>query len=175
MCRELIAVRQRTDLRGNTYLAAIELAHRADAGGTVRNMAYTLLATKIHACRRTAFRVIARLLEAKIIRCVQRRLGRAWWAINTYQFTIPYQCPKPARLSSGDRSSALDKSSAMLPHTPRHAGALALGDEIRALTRGMVWLTPGTDLYRAHEERLVRLQALRHGGGGEETASGTAR
>src|SRR5262245_56024304 len=61
------ALRHQTQLRGNTFLIATELAHRMNHSGYGR-VSYQFLAWKAHCCRQTAITQIAKLLHLGLIR-----------------------------------------------------------------------------------------------------------
>ena len=138
------ALRQLPQLKGSSFLAAVELAHRANGHSGIAYVSYSYLASKTHQSRRTAIRQVNRLIGLGIIKCQRFWRPNKKWGVNRYQFVIPWH--KPAQKGIGDTVS---------PKFPvRHAqdeeekyGTL---DGIEnAKNRGREWLTPGSLAWHA--------------------------
>jgi len=158
----ITAIRQRRDLKESLLHTAQELAHRASIYGIVQFTSYSYLAEKSHCSTRTAIRHIQRLEEAKIIRKTVRRIaGKGKLCeINHYAFLISWD----KRVVKGGS----DKTSRNLPNPGREKETSVreeLENQRKAIRLGFV--TPGSAVWEAAQEKIVYLEGLLAGGGGE--------
>jgi hypothetical protein len=148
----LAALRTQTQLQGNTFLIATELAHRMNGSGYGR-VSYQFLAWKAHCSRRTAFRQIARLLEMGLISktVIRTREGYAW---NLYQYRGPrVHSASPPVTTHGDSLSAT------LPDPEREKDT-ALRQDLERQKKGLRFWTPGSAQWTKTCEDIARLDAL---------------
>ena len=137
------ALRQLPQLKGSTFLAAVELAHRANGHSGIAYVSYSYLASKTHQSRRTAIRQVHRLIGLGIIKC-QRFWGpNKKWGVNRYQFVIRWDKPGTAHPFNGD------KVSPRFPVRQEEEKYGTLDGIKRAKNRGRDWLTPGSLAWHA--------------------------
>ena len=154
----LAALRTQSQLKGNTFLVATEIAHRMNRSGYVR-MAYEYIALKAHCCKRTAISQVARL-------CTEHRLFRKYVfhtkhgnAINLYQYRGPivHRASPPVTTHGATVAS-------MLPE-PQREKELSLRQEIETLKKGLrFYASPTSEGYLSSLEILTRLEGLIHTG-----------
>ena len=86
--RIIAALRQNTQLKGNTFLIATELAHRMNSRGCVR-VSYQFLAWKAHCCKKTAMTHVQKLLTIGLFtkHVTRTYYGYDW---NRYAYTGPW-------------------------------------------------------------------------------------
>jgi hypothetical protein len=151
----LADLRHQTQLHGNTFLIATELAHRMNDAGVGR-VSYQFLAWKAHCCLRTAVSQVARLIDKHRLFRKQRFRTAHGNAINLYQYIGPRlsRAFPPATTHSATVAKTLPQ-----PKTAE-AKESALRDEIAQLRAGMCKWTEGTIPYEACLERLRYLEAL---------------
>ena len=150
----IAALRHQPQLRGNTFLIAVELAHRLNSSGYGR-VSYHYLAWKAHCCRQTAITHIARLLELGLIRktVIRTRAGYAW---NHYQYIGPRtQTAAPPVTAHGQKGGSTlpdpgrEKDTALRVDLERQKKALRLG-----------LMTEGSNAWHKTCEEIARLEAL---------------
>jgi DNA-binding transcriptional ArsR family regulator len=187
MAKALIkAIRQDRDLWGTTYTAAIELAAMVDDDTEIAETDYEKLARKMRRSVRTAQRHIKKLVEAGKVQILPNLLmrtlenGKVLYrkAKNRYVFLIPWR-RNPAQKGMYDRPSFFgpmrDKMAKFLPRkrseklfSSRRKTAIALGEEIKNLEKGLRMLTPGSIAYEASAEKLAHLKNLMAQSTGQE-------
>ncbi len=150
----IAALRTQPQLRGNTFLIAVELAHRLNGSGYGR-VSYQFLAWKAHCCRRTAVTQIARLVALGLIRktVLRTREGYAW---NLYRYRGPLvHTASPPVTTHGARPAstlpdpAREKDRSLREDLERQRKALRLGI-----------MTAGSDAWHKTCEEIARLEAL---------------
>jgi hypothetical protein len=148
----LSALRLQTQLHGNTFLIATELAHRLNSSGFGR-VAYRFLAWKAHCSPRTAMRQVARLLDMGLIKKVvmRTREGYAW---NLYQYigARPHTASPPITTHS-------DSLSGTLP-PPEREKERSLREDLERQKKGLRFWTPGSDQWTKSYEEIARLEGL---------------
>jgi hypothetical protein len=163
MAKALINVlRQVPELKGNTLLGALQIAHAASHDGSA-TISYSYLAKKIHCCRRTAFRVVERLCKLQIIQKSVTWISAARCEWNKYRFLIHWQRPRDtAQMSLDDSffSPRNDKVAAILPYPEEREKKLSLGDEIKSQELALKVLTPGSMFYQSTQTEIARLRGL---------------
>jgi hypothetical protein len=154
MASQIIAALRRhaPQLRGNTYLVAVELAHRMNGQGYGR-VSYQFLAWKAHCCRRTAITQIAKLVELRLIRktTIPTTTGYPW---NLYHYIGPrvHTASPPVPTHGAKPASTLPEAK------KEKESSLA-----EALAKQKKWfpnLTPGSDAWVTSGELIARLEAL---------------
>ena len=150
----LAALRTRTQLHGNTFLIATEIAHRMNGSGYVR-MAYAYIAVKAHCCERTAMRQVARLVEEYGV--FRKYVFRTKYgnAMNLYQYrgTIPHRASPPVTTQGDTVSSSLPD--------PEREKDTALRQDLEHQRKGLRFLTnPDSPGYQACLEKITALEAL---------------
>lgn len=151
----LSALRLQTQLHGNTFLVATEIAHRMNSSGYVR-MAYDYIAMKAHCCKRTAISQVARLItEHRLFRKYVFRTKHGN-AINLYQYrgTIVHQASPPATTRGATVATSLPP--------PEREKELSLEDEVARQRKGLRFLTEGSDIWERVQEDIARLEGLCH-------------
>jgi len=150
----LSAIRQHSQLTGNTFFLALELAHRLNAQGYGR-VSYQFLAWKAHCSKRTAQRQIARLIdEHHLFRktVIRTKYGNAW---NLYQYIGPrVSGAAPPVTTRGDS----------MPSTLPAAGRekeLSLTHALENQRKALHFLSPGSPVWERTQEEIARLEALR--------------
>lgn len=151
----LADLRHQTQLHGNTFLIATELAHRLNHAGFGR-VSYQFLAWRAHCCRQTAITQVARLIDDHHLFRKQRFRTAHGNAINLYQYIGP-------RLSHAFPPATTHGQSLRqtLP-SPKAAEAKeqALRADIAQLRQGMRLWREGSEPYNACLERLRYLEGL---------------
>ena len=149
----LAALRTKTQLHGNTFLIATEIAHRMNGSGYVR-MAYEYIALKAHCCERTAIRQVARLVDD--YRMFRKYVFRTTHgnAINLYQYLghIPHQASPPVTTQG-------DSLSVILPD-PEREKEDSLRQDLERQKKGLRFWTPGSEQWTKTCEEIARLEAL---------------
>jgi len=151
------ALRTHPEVNLSKLLAALELARRADASGTVK-MSYRYLAWRLKCHKRTAQRLIKFLVEeACILRKLVTRLAKGRYDWNTYTFLLKFR-RNSAHPFNSDRRDKLP----FTPLKPGNSALLSLRDEIAQLEKGLRRFppTPGSEREQACQAELVRLKAL---------------
>ena len=150
----IAALRHQPQLRGNTFLIAVELAHRLNGSGYGR-VSYQFLAWKAHCCRRTAVTQIARLVALGLIRktVLHTKEGYAW---NLYQYRGPL-----GHTASPPVTTHGAKLARTLP-PPEREKDRSLREDLENQKKGLRFLTnPDSPIYQACLERIAALEALR--------------
>jgi hypothetical protein len=147
------AVRHCDKLHGNTFLIAVELAHRMNGSGYGR-VSYQFLAWKAHCCRRTAVTQIARLVALGLIRktVMRTREGYAW---NLYQYrgALGHTASPPVKAHGASPASTLPP--------PEREKDRALREDLERQKKGLRFWTPGSAQWTKTCEEIARLEALR--------------
>lgn len=155
MATNIISAMRRSDkLRGNTFLIAVELAHRMNSAGYGR-VSYQFLAWKAHCCRRTAVTHIARLVTLGLLTktVIRTREGYAW---NLYQYRGPLSHTASPPTAAHGASPA-----STLPDAEREKDR-SLREDLENQKKGLRFLTnPHSPGYQACLERIAALEAVR--------------
>ena len=147
----IAAIRQLPQLKGSLKFTAIEIAHRASSSGHAR-ISYGYLAHKTGQSIKTMIRHVHRLISMGLLRKQTVRLTLTRFAVNAYTFLIPGVRPLHKR-STPTVGEILTE--------PEREKEHSLRQEIESLTKGMRFLTPGSEPYQSSFEKLIYLEALR--------------
>jgi hypothetical protein len=160
-------IRHCTQLSGNTFLVALELAHRLNSQG-YGSVSYQFLAWKVHCSKRTAQRQVAALTdtETETRRTARRsavpilfrktiirtKTGNAW---NLYHYIGPrLSRAAPPATTQGDTVAPI------LP-PPEREKEQSLRHELENLRKGLrLYGTPGTAHWHATMAKITTLEAL---------------
>lgn len=149
----LAALRHHTQLHGNTFLVATEIAHRMNGSGYVR-MAYDYIALKAHCCKRTAISQVARLVdEHQLFRKYVFRTTHGN-AINLYQYrgAIVHQASPPVTTQGATVASILP--------VPEREKDTSLRQDLESQKKGLRFWTPGSEQWTKTCEEITRLEGL---------------
>ena len=170
MATQIIAAIRRyaPRLRGNTFLVALELAHRMNAQG-LGSVSYQFLAWKAHCCRRTAITQIATLLELGLLKktVIRTPAGYAW---NLYQYIGPrvHTASPPVTTHGAKVVRTLPEAEREKERVRREdtGKTSAVRQELANQKRMLPLLyTPGTDQWHKTCEEIARLETLLACGG----------
>ena len=147
----ITAIRQRHDLKESLTHTAQELAHLASIYGVVR-VSLRYLAMKCHCCKQTIINHIKKLIALKIIRKQVIWITGNYCEVNTYFFLISWD----------KRSAHKGSSQSSVPNLPPHEREKnsSVGEDLKKQTKGLHFLTPGSDIWQKVSEEIARLEAL---------------
>jgi hypothetical protein len=151
----LTAIRHCPQLRGNLRFTACEIGHLMNTSGYGR-VAYQYMAHKTGYCRRTMISHMDKLVRLGIFAKTVYRL-KFGNAINLYRclLSLPRLACPSASVSKGASSART------LPTHKTEEKELALGEEIRLLRKGLLFLTDTeSEIYTSCQERIATLEAL---------------
>jgi hypothetical protein len=158
LSKEIIAsIRAQSQLSGNTFLIAKEIAHKMTNYDRKCRIAYSYLAKKAHCSIRTAFRQVEKLINLwGLFRKKTTRLQNGYdW--NEYEYIGPMLPERPPKSTT----ALYDWMSDKFPIPAREEKKeLSLEKKIADLKATLAFMTPGSTLYTQFESQLTEMEWL---------------
>jgi hypothetical protein len=150
----IASLRHQTQLHGNTFLVAIELAHRLPTRGW-GSVSKAFLAWKAHCCKRTVDTHVRTLLDTHLFECRRRRSVHGNER-NEYRYIGPLHVTRPFPPATPRGATV----ASTLPRSEREKGT-SLEEDLDKQKQGLRFYTPGSDLWTKTCEEIARLERLR--------------